>query len=262
MDLYIENNKVMPYQLLPSHTVGQVKNSIRNWLLQQGIDSYTLRLVFSNGEQLSPVVFETSTYDGMNFQSKANLLKGGYIQVKMVNTVKVVNTIEEIEYERGPVGFVYATRNGEKEIDLPTRVGTIREARQGETPHFTLDFTTVNVDETRPFEAFGRYTEGKISAVEVLQDAPEFASEWIDNIFDDIEKDMVKNGANTVSVLLTRPDGTYNQPGSTDIFRARDPPRDFGLDNVLKDNPNTAAFFSTLDGKHHYNVVRATINPK
>lgn len=265
MDLYISNEKVSEFQLEPRHTVAQMKQFIRIWVQQQGIVSYTFKLVFSDGEALAPVVIQTATYDGMDFQSKANLLKGGYIQVVQVPPQvppQAQPEIEpEVEYERGPVGFVYTDQKGQIMRDLPTKLSTLREVRPGEQPNFILDFTTVNVDETRPFEAFGIYKDGQTTAVEVLQDGPEFVPEWIDNMFDDIERELRQNGYDAVSVMLTKPDGTHSEPGSTDIVRVRASPRNFGLDTIVKYNPNTAVFFSTIDGKQHYNVVRATINP-
>lgn len=81
MDLYLGNQKFGHFVINPINTVKDVKDAIKASAQKQGVDKYTVRLVFSNNEQLSPVVFEGITYDSWDFQSKAKLLNGGYIQI-------------------------------------------------------------------------------------------------------------------------------------------------------------------------------------
>ena len=81
MDLYFNDQKVSKMKVSPETTVAQIKKSVRDWLSPQGYADYNIRLRFNNGTELSPVVFDTSVYDNVNFQAKSDLIKGGSIYV-------------------------------------------------------------------------------------------------------------------------------------------------------------------------------------
>ncbi len=49
--------------LNPQNTIGQIKDMLR----QGGFDVRTAKLVFNNGVQSNPIIFETDTYDNHNF---------------------------------------------------------------------------------------------------------------------------------------------------------------------------------------------------
>ena len=62
----------------PTMTISQVKDYIR----KNGYDVETAELYFSDGQKLSPVVFQTNQYDNMNFMSHASVLPGSRLLVK------------------------------------------------------------------------------------------------------------------------------------------------------------------------------------
>ena len=66
----------------PYTTVGQMKQSIKNWLSSKNISSYTIESVtFSDGRVLTPVVLDTNTYDNVNFLGQAKILPGAQIVI-------------------------------------------------------------------------------------------------------------------------------------------------------------------------------------
>jgi len=85
MDLYFDNKKVSTLPISPTTTIKQVKETIKNWLVPQGITVYSIKIVLNNGEEVPPMVFDTATYDHLNFQSKAALLPGGSVRVNRTN---------------------------------------------------------------------------------------------------------------------------------------------------------------------------------
>lgn len=90
MDLYYNEQKVASLPVTPEFTIGHIKTILRDWLTPQGVTQYSVRLLFNNGTELSSVVFETDTYNDMNFQAQATLLAGGSIHVLPVPQPKVV----------------------------------------------------------------------------------------------------------------------------------------------------------------------------
>lgn len=81
MDLYYNENKVASLPISGGTTIGDLKQILSNWLVPQGVTNYTVRLFFNNGTELSAVVFQSNTYDAMNFAAQANLLNGGSVKV-------------------------------------------------------------------------------------------------------------------------------------------------------------------------------------
>jgi len=81
MDLFYNQQKISQLPVTGETTIGQIKKTLNDWLVPQGITSYSVRLFFSNGTELSNVVFQTNTYDASNFQAQAALLLGGSIHI-------------------------------------------------------------------------------------------------------------------------------------------------------------------------------------
>ena len=84
MDLYFNDAKISAMEIAPTTTIGQLKQTIDNWLVPQGVTKYTIALLFSNGAAMAKEVFAIDTYDGANFESQASFLNGGQIQVHSV----------------------------------------------------------------------------------------------------------------------------------------------------------------------------------
>jgi len=58
-------------------------------------DDYTVRLIFNNGVELSPLIFNTNTYDNANFKSYEGKIQGGQIYIN--TTVEVVKEIKKLK---------------------------------------------------------------------------------------------------------------------------------------------------------------------
>ena len=84
MDLYYNDQKISQIPVVGQTTIGQIKKTLNDWLVPQGVTNYTIRLFFNNGTELSDVVFKTNTYDSSNFATQAGLLPGGSIRVNPV----------------------------------------------------------------------------------------------------------------------------------------------------------------------------------
>jgi len=70
----------VPYKLItmtPDTTIGQLKQTLQPFLQQ--FPNYGIKFVYGNKNELSPVVFTTNTYDGVNFQRSAAILPGSNI---------------------------------------------------------------------------------------------------------------------------------------------------------------------------------------
>ncbi len=76
MEVYYHKLKLFDFTILPVTTVGDVKNTLRNWLVPKGITDYSVKLYFSDGTQLSPAVFTTTKYDMNDFSDYQNNLNG------------------------------------------------------------------------------------------------------------------------------------------------------------------------------------------
>ena len=66
--------------IYPETTIKQVKDIIRGL----HFDIRTAKLYFNNGEQLSPVVFETDNYDNVNFGAHTTTLPGSRLVVRIL----------------------------------------------------------------------------------------------------------------------------------------------------------------------------------
>ena len=82
MDILLNDQKVSSLSVVPLTKVGQVKDTLRNWLVPQGITNYNVRIFFSDGSELDPVVLNSSNYDNVNFESKKFLINGGRIIIQ------------------------------------------------------------------------------------------------------------------------------------------------------------------------------------
>ena len=86
--LYINNKEVMEegikskIGLSPETTISTLKKILHKWLLDKGISDYNVRLVFNNGQELSPQVFNTNNFDNNNFQVQFDIVNGGGIYIK------------------------------------------------------------------------------------------------------------------------------------------------------------------------------------
>ena len=80
MEVYVDNKKLHQVNILPTTTISQLKETIKGMIQQ---NKYTNKLVFNNGEELLPLVFQTNTYDNINFQSKVTIIQGGQIYINI-----------------------------------------------------------------------------------------------------------------------------------------------------------------------------------
>jgi len=86
MEVYVNNKKLHKINIVPTTTISQLKETIKGIVPQ---NNYTIRLIFNNGEELSPIVFQTNTYDNNNFQSHKEKIQGGQIYVNTKTTMDV-----------------------------------------------------------------------------------------------------------------------------------------------------------------------------
>ena len=107
MDLYYNDQKVSVLSIEPTSTVGQVKNILNDWLVPQGITNYNVKIIFNDGSELSPSVFQSDKYNNINFQQQALLLSGGSIHVNSVpTTLSSQHSVTKSLYER--LGGIYS----------------------------------------------------------------------------------------------------------------------------------------------------------
>ncbi len=69
--------------IIPDTTIGILKQ-----YFNQHFPNHTIKLTFNNGQELSPVVWDTNQYDTMNFQSHGTVLNGGIIELRTLNPDK------------------------------------------------------------------------------------------------------------------------------------------------------------------------------
>jgi len=96
MEVYVNNKKLHKINIVPTTTISQLKETIKGIVSQ---NSYTIRLIFNNGEELSPLVFQTNTYDNINFQSHKEKIQGGQIYVNTKTTTMDVNINNQKMYQ-------------------------------------------------------------------------------------------------------------------------------------------------------------------
>ncbi len=81
MDLYFNGTKHSTIPVVATTTIGEIKKTIRDWLLPQGIAEYKTELRFNDGTMLNPIVFSIYTYDNTNFQDHAHQINGSIISI-------------------------------------------------------------------------------------------------------------------------------------------------------------------------------------
>lgn len=62
----------------PTTTIGSLKTYFGTIA---DLQNHTVKFLFNNGQELSPVVWTTNQYDNVDFQQYANVLKGGTINI-------------------------------------------------------------------------------------------------------------------------------------------------------------------------------------
>lgn len=98
------------YPIQPTTTIGDIKQFLKARNIK--LEDYDARFFFGNNVEMSPVVFTTNTYDGMNFQSHANVLKDSIMHLnrKVVNVYTLMSTTDpDVSYK-----FIYATTDKPK----------------------------------------------------------------------------------------------------------------------------------------------------
>jgi len=99
MELQVNNKKLLKVDIFPTTTISQLKQTIKGVMVSQKYnkDDYTIRLIFNNGEELLPLVFQTNTYDNANFQSHNGKIQGGQIYINTpVEVVKEVKKVKKV----------------------------------------------------------------------------------------------------------------------------------------------------------------------
>lgn len=81
MEILFNGQKISSMKIVPTMTIKAFKNAIRNWLEPQGYHNYKVSVILNDGTQLASVVFDTNNYDNLTFQSHANKLDGGRIEI-------------------------------------------------------------------------------------------------------------------------------------------------------------------------------------
>lgn len=84
MELFYGDTKISNIDIPPTMTIGELKQSIYNWLIPQGITNYKIMLFYNNNTKLDDIVFESKNYDNISFIEHKNLLKGGKIFIRPV----------------------------------------------------------------------------------------------------------------------------------------------------------------------------------
>lgn len=95
MDLFLNDQKITTMNINPDNSVGQIKQTLSNWLEPQGHTNYKIKLIFNNGAMLDSPVFSSGQYDNINFQNYTKLLNGGRILV-------IVKTPESNDWDKLP----------------------------------------------------------------------------------------------------------------------------------------------------------------
>jgi len=93
----VNNLKLLKVNIIPTTTISQLKQTIKGVMVSRKYnkDDYTVRLIFNNGVELSPLIFNTNTYDNANFKSYEGKIQGGQIYIN--TTVEVVKEIKKLK---------------------------------------------------------------------------------------------------------------------------------------------------------------------
>ena len=79
--------------ITPDTTIGALKQ-----YFNQNFPNQKIKLTFSNGQELSPVVWDTAQYDAVNFQIYAMVLNGSFVELKTdpkLEINQITNTMEK-----------------------------------------------------------------------------------------------------------------------------------------------------------------------
>jgi hypothetical protein len=121
MNLWLNNIKVSTIGINPTTTIAVLKNTLVTWLDKEGYRNYSFKLIFNNGEELSPIVFTSNNYDAVDFQVQANLLEGSNMYITATKTALVTKPLDpcvgkelNILYSEERRDIVYITTNIEK----------------------------------------------------------------------------------------------------------------------------------------------------
>lgn len=76
MDVFVNGVHLTTHEIKPETTIGQMKI-----LLHPHQGDSKIKLTFSDGTILDPVVFETTTYDAVNFVQYSNVFKGSRLDI-------------------------------------------------------------------------------------------------------------------------------------------------------------------------------------
>ena len=116
MNLWLNDIKVSTIEINPTTTISVLKNTLVTWLDKEGYRNYTFKLIFNNGEELSPIVFTSNNYDAVDFQAQNNLIGGGNIYVTATKTITkpanpCIGTELSILYSKVTRDIIYITTN-------------------------------------------------------------------------------------------------------------------------------------------------------
>ena len=82
MDFYFDNKKYYTIVVNPENSIGDLKTMVANWMIAKGDDDHiNIRVVFSNGVELSQVVFTDDMYNNVNLTQYKDVLTGGKIYI-------------------------------------------------------------------------------------------------------------------------------------------------------------------------------------
>ena len=79
MNVIVNGETVLPMNITSDMTIGFIKHSLNTYLFN--LNNYNVKFTFSNGKELSPVIWLTNKYDNTNFMMFKDCLKGGLIEI-------------------------------------------------------------------------------------------------------------------------------------------------------------------------------------
>jgi hypothetical protein len=116
MNLWLNDIKVSTIEINPTTTISVLKNTLVAWLDKEGYRNYSFKLIFNNGEELSPIVFTSNNYDAVDFQAQNNLIGGSNIYVTATKAIAkpanpCIGTELSILYSKVTSDIIYITTN-------------------------------------------------------------------------------------------------------------------------------------------------------
>ncbi len=124
MNIYVDDVAVAKLEAKLTTTIAELKQTIDNFLRQQNITKYTIELRFNDGVMLNPIVFETNTYDLVNFQQHANQIDGAYIIVRTSKTLPPAKLEIQVPQEKQVYRY-YIPYNDQGSYNLRDRYGRV-----------------------------------------------------------------------------------------------------------------------------------------